>query len=131
MEKLQLKKQSFAKALQTLNEIINEPFSLIVRDATIQRFEYSFDLCWKTLSLYLKEIHGIVCRSPKGCFREGLTVGLYSPEKAERLLLMVDDRNSTTHLYNEKLADEVYQRIKNEYYSLMRDVMETMERVKG
>ena len=131
MEKLQLKKQSFAKALQTLNEIINEPFSLIVRDATIQRFEYSFDLCWKTLSLYLKEIHGIVCRSPKGCFREGLTVGLYDPEKAERLLLMVDDRNSTTHLYNEKLADEVYQRIKNEYYSLMCDVLENMERVKG
>lgn len=131
MEKLQLKKQSFDKALQTLNEIINEPFSLIVRDATIQRFEYSFDLCWKTLSLYLKEIHGIVCRSPKGCFREGLTVGLYGPEKAERLLLMVDDRNSTTHLYNEKLADEVYQRIKNEYYSLMCDVLENMERVKG
>jgi len=126
MEKFQLKKQSFAKALKTLNEVLNEPFSAIVRDATLQRFEYSFDLCWKTLSIYLKEIHGIVCRSPKGCFREGLTVGLYNAREAELLLLMVDDRNSTTHLYNEKLADEVYQRIKEKYYALMRMVMERM-----
>ena len=127
MEKFQLKKQSFAKALRTLEEIFKEPTSTIVRDATIQRFEYSFDLCWKSLSIYLKEIHGIVCHSPKGCFREGLGVGLYDAQETEQLLLMVDDRNSTTHLYNEKLTDEIYKRIKEKYYALMCKLLTKME----
>jgi len=42
--------ESFKKAYLELNEItnINEK-SEITRDAAIQRFEFTFELCWKTL----------------------------------------------------------------------------------
>jgi|GEM_PF-3388375 hypothetical protein len=40
MEKLERRVKEAEKALETLREIQREPYSLIVRDATIQRFEY-------------------------------------------------------------------------------------------
>jgi hypothetical protein len=42
MEKLKLRAESATKALKTLKEIVEEPYSTIVRDAAIKRFEYSF-----------------------------------------------------------------------------------------
>jgi hypothetical protein len=40
MERVKLKEQTAQKALQTLEEILEQPYSVIVRDASIQRFEY-------------------------------------------------------------------------------------------
>ena len=48
---------------------MKEPFSMIIRDATIQRFEYTFEALWKFLKEYLKEKEGIVSNSPKACFK--------------------------------------------------------------
>jgi len=41
-------------ATARLLEAVAEPESAIVRDAVIQRFEFSFELVWKTLKLYLE-----------------------------------------------------------------------------
>lgn len=61
MEKLEVA----YRALRTLAEILEEPPTKIVRDATIQRFENSFEACWKALKAYLDETEVIVCNSPK------------------------------------------------------------------
>ena len=45
MEKIALAQ----RALDSLESILTEPFSVIVRDATIQRFEYSSEAVWKAL----------------------------------------------------------------------------------
>jgi len=126
MEKLQLKKQQFKNALESLKEVLDMPYSVVVRDATIQRFEYTFELCWKTLSLYFKEIHGIICRSPKKCFREGLSLELYDESITEILLKMVDHRNQTVHIYNELIAEEIYKQIVEKYYIAMRKIYDIM-----
>ena len=127
MERLQLKRQQFKNALESLKEILNTPYTVVVRDATIQRFEYTFELCWKTFSLYLQEIHGIICRSPKKCFREGLSLELYDETTTEILLKMVDHRNQTVHIYNELIAEEIYQQIVKKYYNTMRKILDIME----
>ena len=44
----------------------------IVRDSAIQRFEISFELCWKFLKAYLEEEHNASCTSPRTCFRAAL-----------------------------------------------------------
>jgi nucleotidyltransferase substrate binding protein (TIGR01987 family) len=69
------------QALSTLEEILHEPFSAIVRDATIQRFEYTFEAVWKALREHLLEMEGIVCNSPKSCFREAFSLGYLSEEE--------------------------------------------------
>ena len=87
------------------------PFSLVVRDASIQRFEYSFEVVWKLLKVHLDRRHGIVCNSPKNCFREAMQVGLLAQEEVESCLVMTDDRNLTAHTYIEAVAEQIYLRL--------------------
>lgn len=108
MEKLKERLQSCEAALATLDEALRLPFSVIVRDAAIQRFEYSFESAWKLLKEYLETQEGIVCNSPKGCFREALHVGLLTRAETETCLIMTDDRNLTSHTYLESLAERIY-----------------------
>lgn len=128
MEKLTIIAEDTKNALGTLQEIIETPYSVIVRDATIQRFEYSFEIFWKFLKEYLRVKEGIICNSPKSCFREAFNVKLFTEEETVTALEMTDDRNLTAHTYHEEVAEEIYRKIKG-YYTLMdrvcRNLIET------
>jgi nucleotidyltransferase substrate binding protein (TIGR01987 family) len=123
---LGLKLKTARQALETLKAIKKEPFSIIVRDASIQRFEYTFEAIWKTLKVYLLQIEGIVCNSPKKCFREALKVGLLTPDQTQRFLEMTDDRNMTSHTYYEEIAQQIYAKI-DAYIELMEILLERLE----
>lgn len=120
---LKLKLAEFEKALSTLKESLDmyDPSNILVRDATIKRFEYSYELCWKTSKVFLKEVKGELVVGPKECFKTLGKHGFLSPEEIEKLLNMVDDRNETTHAYGETFVQGLYPRIK-EYYELMAKV---------
>ena len=126
MELLKLKYEDAQNALITLEEILDEPFSLIVRDATIQRFEYTFEALWKFIREYLKEKEGIIANSPKGCFREAFSMGFATEEETVQLQEMTDKRNDTSHTYKEEIAKDIYKRIKN-YFLLMKKVLKRFE----
>ena len=81
------------------------------RDSTIQRFEFTLEIAWKSIKSYLLEQDGIECRSPKRCMREFFTAGYISEDETSQLLAMIDDRNLSTHTYHEALADEIYAHI--------------------
>jgi len=118
LEKLEILRLSAQKALGTLEDILKKPFDLVVRDATIQRFEYCFEITWKLLKEYLKSKEGIVCTSPKSCFREAFSIKILSKEETELSLQMTDDRNLTSHTYHEGVAEALYQKMQI-YYDLM------------
>ena len=123
MERLQLKYNDAVRALETLKQIQKEPFSIIVRDATIQRFEYTFEALWKFLKEYLKKKEGIMVNSPKSCFREIFSIGLLSEEESEKCLEMTDRRNDTSHTYKEKVAELIYNEIKG-YAQLITKILQ-------
>lgn len=68
------------KALARFSEALEEPESSIVRDATIQRFEFTYELLWKTLKIYLQDIHGVRAVSPRQVFKEAYSLGTGSVE---------------------------------------------------
>lgn len=111
MEQLRERLASTGRALDTLDESLGMPFSVIVRDASIQRFEYCFESAWKLLQAYLVTHEGLACYSPKQCAREAFRVGLLSEEEAERWLAMADDRNLTSHTYIEAVAKAIFGRL--------------------
>ena len=119
MDKLGQRLRSCQRALATLDEAVSMPFSTIVRDASIQRFEYSFESLWKLLKAHLEQHEGIRCNSPKRCFREALQVGLLSVDETEICLVMTDDRNLTSHTYIEAVADAIYGKLPA-YLTVMR-----------
>lgn len=126
MAELRKKAASAQKALSTLEEILNEDFSLIVRDAAIQRFEYTFETIWKATKVYLSEEEGIIANSPKAVFREALTSGLLSDKQVETALKMTDDRNLTTHTYVEEVAQQIFEKLPK-YYKLMKQLFEQIK----
>ncbi|MDD8018579.1 MAG: HI0074 family nucleotidyltransferase substrate-binding subunit [Bacteroidota bacterium] len=99
---------SYTKSLERLKEILRADKTVANRDSAIKRFEFTTELAWKLIQVYLRE-QRIVCRSPKECLREAYAFGLI--EDDDRWLQMIDDRNITVHTYNETTADEVYSRL--------------------
>jgi len=111
VENLKIRTASLVAALQTLEEALSLPFSVIVRDASILRFEYSFEACWKALKEYLKEREGVVCGSPKSCLREAYQLRLLTEAETEEALKMVDARHLTAHTYVEAVAQSIFEKL--------------------
>lgn len=126
MERLILRFDDARKALNTLKEIMSEPFSVIVRDAAIQRFEYTFEAFWKFIKDYLKEKEGVIANSPKASFREIFSMGFCSEEETVQLQEMADKRNETSHTYKEQVARSIYEKI-NSYTLLMQKLLDKFE----
>ena len=104
-----VQKEQYAKAIEKLRIVLHEKKTEVVRDSAIQRFEICADLAWKVLKTYLDEKHGVVCRSPKGCFREAFSLGVI--DYSDFWLEIIDLRNLTVHTYNEKLAEEIFKKL--------------------
>jgi len=51
--------EKLTKAIERLEEVLKLEKNAVVRDSAIQRFEFTFDLAWKTLKLYLEEVEGL------------------------------------------------------------------------
>lgn len=109
MSKYQALLKQFKKALKRLKDALDQEPNEFIRDSAIQRFEFTFDLSWKLIKTYLEEEKGLLCRSPKACFREAYKQELL--EHDEFWLEMTDIRNQTAHTYNEKLAKEIFDKL--------------------
>ncbi|MCK5717309.1 MAG: HI0074 family nucleotidyltransferase substrate-binding subunit [Thiomargarita sp.] len=127
MERLTQRLQVAKKALNTLKELEKVPVSAIQRDATIQRFEYSFEAIWKAAKQYLIDIEGLESGSPKGVIRACFQVGILTKEQTQQALSMTDARNLTSHTYNESLADNIFSKIAD-YYCLMSEWLQMLEK---
>jgi nucleotidyltransferase substrate binding protein (TIGR01987 family) len=123
---IQLKKEQTERALASLQELVPQFLenkeNIILRDAMIQRFEYSTEAFWKYLKAYLSIEHNLSANSPREVIRTGLKTKLYSEEISKELLQILDDRNLTSHTYVEKLAESIAGRIPS-YSTVMQNVM--------
>ncbi|GGJ06983.1 nucleotidyltransferase [Alicyclobacillus cellulosilyticus] len=108
------------RALARLEEVLAaDREDEIQRDASIQRFEFTFEAVWKAARHVLRQAEGIDVASPKGVIRACLQVGLLTAPETEQALAMADDRNLTSHTYDEALAGELYRRLPD-HAALMR-----------
>lgn len=119
MSKLETKLTNFNNALNRLKEAIaefnNYTSSDVIRDGVIQRFEFTYELAWKTTKEYLEDIGITDKTSPKAVIKEAYAQKLITNES--NWLLMLNDRNLTSHVYKEEMAEEIAERIVNTYAS--------------
>ena len=112
MERLTQRIALARAALQSFDELAHKATrSKIERDASIQRFEYTFEAVWKAVQHYAREVEGVDVGSPKQAARVSLQVGLLDDTQTRAALVMVDDRNLTVHTYNEQLAEDIGRRL--------------------
>lgn len=105
---------SLADALHSFNDAMekyqNPPtgWQDIARDSVIQRFEYTYELSWKSLQKVLIEIHGIADmhqQSKRDLFREAKQRGLI--DTIESWFNYHTARNETSHTYDVDVANKV------------------------
>ena len=98
--------EQFGRALSRLQEALRLPLDPVVRDACIQRFEFTFETCWKAIQADAFA-EGLECTSPRDCIRMAFRLGILNVHETD-WLKMVEDRNRTSHTYDEETAQEIY-----------------------
>ena len=101
--------KNYEKAVKQLSKALKEPESEDIRDASIQRFAFTYELLWKTLKIFLEDIHGVHTVSPRQVFKEAFSLELV--EEEDVFLSMIEARNTLVHTYNEDQAIKVYRQL--------------------
>ena len=117
-EQLRLKCEDYHKALNRLEIALTKTLDEddLYLDATIQRFEFTFELAWKLMKAVL-DYEGIEATSPRSRIREAWKQHLIGD--AEKWLDMQVKRNLSFHTYNEETAQDIYRHIKEDYIGLL------------
>jgi nucleotidyltransferase substrate binding protein (TIGR01987 family) len=105
------RKAELLKAVSRLRDACVQPYNEFLRDSVIQRFEFCWELAWKTLRLRLEYL-GVEASNPRDVFREALQSNLIKDGNAWSELQRM--RNLTSHTYDEKLAEQVYQFVRTD-----------------
>ena len=118
MTKLENKYENFGSAVNRLNEA-NVAYKKnsdndIYQDALIKRFEFTFELAWKTLREFmLDQGYSLEILSPKGVISFAWREGIISNE--ELWLDMLQSRNLSAHDYGRELSADIADKISNRY----------------
>lgn len=115
-------------ALTRLEGALAQPINEFVRDSAIQRFEFTFELFWKSLKAYAEE-SGVEAYSPRDSVRTAFQLGVI--QEHPDWFRMLEDRNLTSHTYNEATAETIYSHLPA-YLRLIREAQaELTRRVKN
>ncbi len=114
------------KALIAFKQMIDKPMqedrSNI--DAAIQRFEFTIELFWKLLRRILSD-KGVYVVYPKDVLQQAYKGSLIDDEA--EWIVMLRDRNLTSHTYNVQLADTIYSHLPG-YYKLIKKSYDQLKR---
>jgi len=107
---------NFENAYSQLKKAITayEQLSELEKEGLIQRFEYTFELAWKTMKDYL-ESQGVVADFPRDVIKKSFQYQII--QKGETWLEMLNERNMMAHTYNENNFTRALNHIKNYYYN--------------
>lgn len=108
---------NFSRALALLREAMaNGPSALsqLEKEGVIQRFEYCFELAWKTVKDYM-EANGIVFAvvMPRQVLKDAYAAKVI--EEGEDWIAMLDHRNLLSHTYNPIVFEQAVNAIQQRY----------------
>jgi len=122
----------FTKALDLLKLYIEkETLTELEEPGFIQTFEIVSEQAWKTIKDFYKDqgsdlISGTYrIQGSKDAVRLAFQRGLIRDGKA--WLRLIEDRNRTSHIYNEEIAKSVMENIRSEYVALFNELAQTLE----
>ena len=127
MKRFEERKSDLEKATNKLKEALREEETDLTIDGVLHRFEFTFELAWKTMKDYL-EYQGIVEKigSPREVIKEAFSVGLI--DNGEIWIQMMLSRNSLSHLYDEETSREIYDNIKESYVKEIEGLVQKLDK---
>jgi nucleotidyltransferase substrate binding protein (TIGR01987 family) len=121
---------SYQKAVSQLTKFIDKgDLNELEEQGLIQAFEYTYELGWNLLKDYLLYQGNPTIFGSRDAIREAFTLGLIAD--GEGWMKMLQDRNRTTHTYNEEVAAAIAANIRQIYFGLFVALREQFERLAG
>jgi nucleotidyltransferase substrate binding protein (TIGR01987 family) len=110
----------FEKAFLLLQDAIRiDKPSVVERAGLIQFFEMAFELSWKLLKDF-EEAEGFMVKSPRDAIKQAFQADIIG--QGHDWIDALEDRNLTTHTYNEETAIDVEQKIRNKYFPCLQQL---------
>lgn len=113
---------NFQKAFLLLSDALEakplHEYSRLEQEGIIQRFEYTFELAWKTVKdkLYYE---GYDEKTPRAVIRRAFEVGFISEDDTEIWLESLGARNLLSHTYDEETALKALESIRDHFYPVI------------
>lgn len=117
------RKEDLKNALSRLMEALEEEnVTDIIIDGVLHRFEFTFELAWKTMKDYL-EYMGILEKtgSPREVIQSAFQSNLI--ENGEEWIEMMLSRNTLSHLYDEEESRKIYNKIREKYVVMLKNLV--------
>ena len=124
---------NFKKAMQKLNEVVTtrtiDQLSELEREGLIQRFEYTYELAWKTLQDLLRMKGYVDIAGPNPVIAQAFQDGYI--ENGEVWKKMKLSRELSSHTNDETTAEDIAESISSSYYYILKDLQERLEKELG
>jgi nucleotidyltransferase substrate binding protein (TIGR01987 family) len=121
--------ENFRKVLAQLNEAEElsrqRALSRLENQGLIQAFEFTFELAWNTLRDFLMSKGAQDLFGSKDTAREAFKLQLITDD--EGWTMMLNDRNRSSHTYNEATAEEIVEHIHRRHVALFRQLSATFD----
>ena len=95
----------------------------LLKEGLTQRFEYTHELAWKVMKDFAEYQGYTDIRGSRDAFRKAFEMGIISDK---RWMESIEDRNLTSHNYDNETAEEIYKAIITVYYPLFCDFEKMM-----
>lgn len=82
-----------------------------IKSGQIQKFEFTIELLWKTVQVFLFEVDGIDVVTPKSVAKEFVEAGYCDYEIYELFIRAINDRNQLSHIYRQEMAETIWLRL--------------------
>lgn len=130
MRSVEFKYMNLKKAYLRLKEVSDmyDGKNDIIRDSLIQRFEFTYELTHKTLKEFMKYL-GVTLENsfPRTIYKKAYVNNLISDDSV--WINLLEDRNCTSHIYNESLVDEIAKRIVDKYVDAIGELVDNLEKL--
>ena len=124
-QRFQNYEKAYLSLLESAEALEQEPSNRFIQDSLIQRYEYTIELAWKTLKDYLEELGFVGVTSPKKVIRKAYQEGLIA--EADKWIVALNDRNRTSHAYEETMAKTVATAIMESHIPLFGSLYATLK----
>ena len=110
----------YQKALRQLESSVElsrrRPLSELEKQGVIKAFEFTHELAWNVIKDYFEYQGATSIMGSRDAAREAFQKGMVAD--GEGWMEMVQSRNQTSHAYNQKVADEIVEKVTSRYCGL-------------
>lgn len=117
--------RAFAQLTRAVELAKSRPLSELEKQGLIQAFEFVFELAWNLMKDYFLYQGNPAITGSRDAIRTAFKQGLIAD--GEGWMEMIKSRNQTAHTYNESVANEIADKIVDQYHDLFQQLQKHMQ----